>query len=82
MNPKYGAFSFLGSKRIKIYKSSPTQSNLKLKPGVIEISETGELLVGCKNHTVLKIDEIPKSSKIGEFWTRFATNKLNFENVE
>ena len=58
MNPKYGAFSFLGSKRIKIYKSSPTQSNLKLKPGVIEISETGELLVGCKNHTVLKIDEI------------------------
>ena len=63
MNPKYGAFSFLGSKRIKIYKSSPTQSNLKLKPGVIEISETGELLVGCKNHTVLKIDEIQIEGK-------------------
>ena len=57
------AFSFLGSKRIKIYKSSPTQSNLKLKPGVIEISETGELLVGCKNHTVLKIDEIQIEGK-------------------
>ena len=40
-----------------------SQSNLKLKPGVIEISETGELLVGCKNHTVLKIDEIQIEGK-------------------
>ena len=63
LNPKYGAFCFLGSKRIKIYKSSPVHSSLKLKPGFIYLSEMGELLVGCKNHTVLRVDEIQIEGK-------------------
>ena len=36
---------------------------MKLKPGFIYLSEMGELLVGCKNHTVLRVDEIQIEGK-------------------
>ena len=63
LSPKYGAFSFLGEKRIKIYKGSPAQTSSKLEPGIIEISEKGELLVGCKNNTSLRVDAIQIEGK-------------------
>ena len=63
LNPKYGAFTFLGKKRIKIYKSLPIQIKSKLEPGFIGVSEDGKLLVGCINNTALKVDEVQIEGK-------------------
>jgi len=63
LNPKYGAFTFLGGKRVKIYKGSPAENTSKLSPGKIYISEDGKLLVGCNQKTTLKIDEIQMEGK-------------------
>ena len=63
LNPKYGAFTFLGNKRIKIYKSSPTKNTSKLDPGKIEISEDGKLLVGCSQETAIIIDTVQMEGK-------------------
>ena len=63
LNPKYGAFTFLGNKRIKIYKSSPAKKNSKLGPGKIDISEDGKLLVGCSQKTAIIIDTVQIEGK-------------------
>ena len=63
LNPKYGAFTFLGNKRVKIYKSSPTENTSKLGPGKIGISEDGKLLVGCSKETAIKIDTVQMEGK-------------------
>jgi len=63
LNPKYGAFTFLGNKRVKIYKSSPAENTSKLSPGSIEISEDGKLLVGCSKETAIKIDTVQMEGK-------------------
>ena len=63
LNPKYGAFTFLGNKRIKIYKSSPTENTSKLGPGKIGISEDGKLLVGCSQETAIIIDTVQIEGK-------------------
>ena len=63
LNPKYGAFTFLGNKRIKIYKSSPAKNTSKLDPGKIEISEDGKLLVGCSQETAIIIDTVQMEGK-------------------
>ena len=63
LNPKYGAFTFLGNKRVKIYKSSPTENTSKLNPGGIDISEDGKLLVGCSEETAIKIDTVQMEGK-------------------
>jgi len=63
LNPKYGAFTFLGNKRVKIYKSSPAKNTSKLDPGKIEISEDGKLLVGCSQETAIIIDTVQMEGK-------------------
>ena len=63
LNPKYGAFTFLGNKRIKIYKSSPAKKTSNLGPGKIEISEDGKLLVGCSQETAIMIDTVQMEGK-------------------
>ena len=63
LNPKYGAFTFLGNKRVKIYKSSPAENTSKLSPGSIDISEDGKLLVGCGEETAIKIDTVQMEGK-------------------
>ena len=63
LNPKYGAFTFLGNKRVKIYKSSPAENTSKLSPGSIDISEDGKLLVGCSEETAIKIDTVQMEGK-------------------
>ena len=63
LNPKYGAFTFLGNKRVKIYKSSPAENTSKLSPGSIEISEDGKLLVGCSQETAIMIDTVQMEGK-------------------
>ncbi len=63
LNPKYGAFTFLGNKRIKIYKSSPAKNTSNLDPGKIEISEDGKLLVGCSQETAIIIDTVQMEGK-------------------
>ena len=63
LNPKYGAFTFLGNKRVKIYKSSPAENTSKLSPGSIDISEDGKLLVGCSEETAIQIDTVQMEGK-------------------
>ena len=63
LNPKYGAFTFLGNKRVKIYKSSPAENASNLSPGKIDISVDGKLLVGCNQETAIEIDEIQMEGK-------------------
>ena len=63
LNPKYGAFTFLGNRRVKIYKSSPIENISNLSPGKIDISQDGKLLVGCNQDTSIKIDEVQMEGK-------------------
>ena len=63
LNPKYGAFTFLGSKRIKIFSGFTTHNTLKLAPGYIEIAQDGKLIVGCKQESAIKIDAIQMEGK-------------------
>ena len=63
LNPKYGAFTFLGNKRVKIYKSSPAENASNLSPGKIDISVDGKLLVGCNQETAIEIDEVQMEGK-------------------
>ena len=63
LNPKYGAFTFLGNKRVKIYKSSPAENASNLSPGKIDMSVDGKLLVGCNQETAIEIDEIQIEGK-------------------
>ena len=63
LNPKYGAFTFLGNKRVKIYKSSPAENASNLSPGKIDMSVDGKLLVGCNQETAIEIDEIQMEGK-------------------
>ena len=63
LSPKYGAFTFLGDKRVKIYKGSPVENTSKLDPGKIEIAKDGKLLVGCNHETTLKVDKVQMEGK-------------------
>ena len=63
LNPKYGAFTFLGNRRVKIYKSSPIENTSNLSPGKIDISQDEKLLVGCSQDTSIKIDEVQMEGK-------------------
>ena len=63
LSPKYGAFTFLQNKRLKIYKSSSAKNISKLDPGKIEISEDGKLLVGCGQETAIKINTVQMEGK-------------------
>ena len=63
LNPKYGAYTFLGTKRVKIYRSSTKQNSLKLGPGDLEIAKDGKLIVGCEQESAIQIDQIQMEGK-------------------
>ena len=53
--PKYGSFTFLGEKRIKILNSNLEKSCNQLAPGEIFVSDKNHLYVGCLDGKILKI---------------------------
>ena len=69
--PKYGAFSFLGSRRVKILRAERDKNSYPLSPGEIFISNDDYIHVGCKKNTSLKIQllqlEGKKPTKSQEF---------------
>ena len=61
--PKYGSFTFLGEKRVKILNSSQEKSGKQLIPGEIFVSEKNHLYVGCLEGKVLKILNLQMEGK-------------------
>ena len=61
--PKYGSFTFLGNKRVKILNSSLENPPKELSPGEIYISDEDRLYVGCLDHKCLRIHRLQIESK-------------------
>ena len=61
--PKYGSFTFLGEKRVKILNSSLEKSCKQLIPGEIYVSDKNHLYVGCLEGKVLKILNLQMEGK-------------------
>ena len=61
--PKYGSFTFLGEKRVKILNSSLEKSCKQLIPGEIFVSDKNHLYVGCLEGKVLKILNLQMEGK-------------------
>ena len=61
--PKYGSFTFLGEKRIKILNSSLEKSYKQLTPGEIFVSDKSHLYVGCLDGKILKILNLQMEGK-------------------
>jgi methionyl-tRNA formyltransferase len=62
LNPKHGAFTYLGKNRIKILSSSVLKNVNLLKPGSIDITNN-KILVSCKDNTCLDIELIQMAGK-------------------
>ena len=63
LNPKYGAFTYLGEERIKLFSASPKKNNSSVEPGLILINEEGSLEVGCKDSGLLEIETLQMPGK-------------------
>ena len=61
--PKYGSFTFLGNKRVKILNSSLGVVPKELSPGNIYTSDEGHLYVGCLDRKCLRIHRLQIESK-------------------
>ena len=61
--PKYGSFTFLGNKRVKILNSSLESPPKELSPGEIYTSDEDRLYVGCLDHKFLRIHRLQIESK-------------------
>jgi len=61
--PKYGSFTFLGNKRVKILNSSLENPPKELSPGEIYTSDEDRLYVGCLNHKCLRIHRLQIESR-------------------
>ena len=61
--PKYGSFTFLGEKRIKILNSRLEKSCKELAPGEIFVSDKNHLYVGCLDGKILKILNLQMEGK-------------------
>jgi len=62
LNPKHGAFTYLGKNRIKILSSSVLKKGNLLKPGSIDTTNN-KILVSCKDNTCLDIELIQMAGK-------------------
>lgn len=60
--PKYGAYFFLGGKRIKIHKAKEISSLPSSIPGTISILEN-EMIISCKDATSVQIEIIQMEGK-------------------
>ena len=63
LNPKHGAFTYLGEERVKIFSSSIVKDSGFLEPGQINVSIKGSFKVGCKNNSHLKIETLQMPGK-------------------
>ena len=63
LNPKHGAFTYLGEERIKIFSASTKKGNGSLEPSLILINEDGSLEVGCKDNSLLEIKTLQMPGK-------------------
>ena len=61
--PKYGSYTFLGNKRVKILNSSLGVVPKELSPGSIYTSDEGHLYVGCLDRKCLRIHRLQIESK-------------------
>ena len=61
--PKYGSFTFLGRRRVKILKSSLEKSYKQLAPGEIFVSDENYLYAGCLDSKSLKIHNLQMEGK-------------------
>ena len=62
--PKYGSFTFLGNKRVKILSSSLGGVSKDLPPGKISISDKDHLNVGCLDGKCLRVHRLQIESKL------------------
>ena len=62
--PKYGSFTFLGNKRVKILNASLEGAPKELSPGKIYTSDEDHLYVGCLNRQCLRIHRLQIESKL------------------
>ena len=62
--PKYGSFTFLGNKRVKILNASLEDPPKELSPGKIYTSDENRLYVGCLNRKRLRIHRLQIESKL------------------
>ena len=62
--PKYGSFTFLGNKRVKILNASLEGAPKELSPGKIYTSDENRLYVGCLNRKCLRINRLQIEGKL------------------
>ena len=62
--PKYGSFTFLGNKRVKILNSRLEGAPKELSPGKIYTSDEDHLYVGCLDRKCLRIHRLQIESKM------------------
>ena len=63
LNPKYGAFTYLGEERIKLFSASAKKNKSSVEPGLILINKEGSLEVGCKDSGLLEIETLQMPGK-------------------
>ena len=62
LSSKYGTFTYLNDKRVKIHKAKNYQQESSLTPGAISSSDEG-MIVSCKDGTALIVDTIQMQGK-------------------
>ena len=63
LNPKHGAFTYLGEERIKLFSASSKKNNSSVEPGLILVNKDGSMEVGCKDSSLLKIETLQMPGK-------------------
>jgi len=63
LNPKHGAFTYLGEERIKIFNARAKKDKGLLEPGLIHENSEGLLEVGCKDNSLLVIESLQMPGK-------------------
>ena len=63
LNPKHGAFTYLGEERIKLFSASTKKNNSSVEPGLILVNKDGSMEVGCKDSSLLKIETLQMPGK-------------------
>ena len=63
LNPKHGAFTYLGEERIKIFNARAKKDKGLLKPGLIHENSEGLLEAGCKENGLLVIESLQMPGK-------------------
>ena len=62
LGAKYGTYTFLGKKRIKVFRASKSSENISAQPGTVNETQYG-LQVNCKGDTSILINELQMEGK-------------------